>query len=234
MNILEVTIQSELDDRCYIYHIITSRGLCSLRLLQAGFHYYLAGLIVLTLGITLTIQSALGASPFDALLVGLYRTFGLTIGSWEIVVGAAMVFCNVIAEKKRPEYYALISAFITGLGIDAWLFLLRDWIAPGTWIGQWICTGAGIVLIGLGIAIYLQSQFAPNPMDRSMLILSKLTGLSVTYTRAIISFILVIIALLFDGAIGLGTLVNALFTGVFISFFSPYIKALTNRPELLK
>ncbi|GKV64078.1 MULTISPECIES: YitT family protein [unclassified Sporosarcina] len=203
-----------------------------MRLLQAGFHNYLIGLIVLTLGITFTIQSALGASPFDALLVGLYRTFGLTIGSWEIVVGASLVLCNAIADKKRPEYYALITSFVTGLGIDAWLFLLRDWIVPQTWIGQWTCVVLGIVLIGLGVAIYLQSSFAPNPMDRSMLILSRLTGLSTTYARAIISIILVIIAFFFDGAIGIGTLVNALFTGVFISLFIPYIKAMTIQPTL--
>ncbi|WP_228551031.1 YczE/YyaS/YitT family protein [Sporosarcina cascadiensis] len=203
-----------------------------MRLLQAGFHNYLIGLIVLTLGITFTIQSALGASPFDALLVGLYRTFGLTIGSWEIVVGASLVLCNAIADKKRPEYYALITSFVTGLGIDAWLFLLRDWIVPHTWIGQWTCVVLGIVLIGLGVAIYLQSSFAPNPMDRSMLILSRLTGLSTTYARAIISIILVIIAFFFDGAIGIGTLVNALFTGVFISLFIPYIKAMTIQPTL--
>lgn len=203
-----------------------------MRLLQAGFHNYLIGLIVLTLGITFTIQSALGASPFDALLVGLYRTFGLTIGSWEIVVGTSLVLCNAIADKKRPEYYALITSFVTGLGIDAWLFLLRDWIVPQTWIGQWTCVVLGIVLIGLGVAIYLQSSFAPNPMDRSMLILSRLTGLSTTYARAIISIVLVIIAFFFDGAIGIGTLVNALFTGVFISLFIPYIKAMTIQPTL--
>src|SRR5699024_10223468 len=48
-----------------------------------GSHFYFIGLITLTLGIALAVQSQLGTSPFDALLVGLYRTFGLSIGSWE-------------------------------------------------------------------------------------------------------------------------------------------------------
>lgn len=41
---------------------------------------YAIGILILTLGITLTIQSKLGSSPFDALLVGLSLNVGLTVG----------------------------------------------------------------------------------------------------------------------------------------------------------
>lgn len=199
------------------------RGGMNLRLRKAGVHYYLLGLIILTLGIALSIQSMLGTSPFDALLVGLYRTFGLTIGSWEIVVGLAMVIGNALAERKRPEYFALITSFITGIGIDSWLFFLRMWVVPEAWLGQWICLVLSIILTGLGIAIYLQSQVAPNPMDRSMLIVSKFTGWNVTYSRLVINIILVVTAFFFNGAIGIGTLFNAIFAGMFINLFLPYI-----------
>ena len=38
---------------------------------------FVAGILILTLGISLTIQSELGTSPFDALLVGLSHHLGL-------------------------------------------------------------------------------------------------------------------------------------------------------------
>jgi len=106
-----------------------------LRVIRAGIHFYISGIIILTLGIALTIQSMLGTSPFDSLLVGLNRTFGLTVGSWEVVVGLTMVLCNALAERKRPEYFALLTSLITGVGIDTWLFLLGDWVLPEEWIG---------------------------------------------------------------------------------------------------
>ncbi|WP_174616031.1 YczE/YyaS/YitT family protein [Virgibacillus ihumii] len=199
-----------------------------MRFIRDGIHFYLIGIVILTLGIALTIQSTLGASPFDALLVGLHRTFGLTVGSWEIVVGFTMVIGNALAAKKRPEYLALVTSLVTGIGIDSWLFVLRDLVAPVTLIGQWIALSAGIILIGLGVAFYLQSNFAPNPMDRTMLVISDLTGWSVTYSRAAISGGLVIVAFLFGGAIGVGTLINALISGVLISMFLPYVKVLRN------
>ncbi|RYG72036.1 YitT family protein [Lentibacillus lipolyticus] len=195
-----------------------------MRLIRAGVHFYLIGLVILTLGIALTIQSSLGASPYDALLVGLHRTFGLTVGTWEMVVGLTMILGNALAERKRPEFFALITSFVTGVGIDLWLFLLRDSVAPVTWIGQSAVLLPGIVLMALGVAIYLQSKIAPNPMDRSMLVVSNLTGWNVSYSRAAISIFLVIAAFLFNGAIGVGTLVTAIFSGMIISFFIPYVK----------
>ncbi|MGM8212432.1 YczE/YyaS/YitT family protein [Virgibacillus sp. W0430] len=200
-----------------------------MRLQQAGIYYYLSGLIILTLGIALAIGSQLGTSPFDALLVGLYRTFGLSVGSWEIVVGASMIACNALAERKKPEYFALITSLITGIGIDFWLFMLNLSFVPHTLIGQWLYLIASLLLTGLGISIYLQSEIAPNPMDRSMLIVSNITGLNVTYSRALINVALVIIAFLFNGAIGIGTLLNAIITGMFISLFLPYFQRLRNR-----
>lgn len=200
-----------------------------MRFRKAGVHFYVIGLIVLTLGIGLAIQSMLGTSPFDALLVGLYRTFGLSIGSWEIVVGFIMVLGNALVERKRPEYFALITSLVTGIGIDGWLFLLKYSVVPTTWIGQSVYLVLSIVITGLGIAIYLQSEVAPNPIDRSMLIISKLTKLNITYSRVLISIVLVIAAFIFGGAIGIGTLFNAIFVGIFIHFFMTYMSKIRKK-----
>jgi len=199
------------------------------RLLRAGLHFYMSGLIILTLGITLTIQSALGTSPFDALLVGLYRTFGLTIGSWEIVVGTTMLLLNALAEKKRPEFMAFLTSFLTGIGIDTWLFMIEDPISPTTWTGQTVVLLLGLILSALGIATYLQSHIAPNPMDKSMLVISELTGWSVSNARIVINVALVVIAFSFQGPIGIGTLANALFSGMIIAFFLPYVNDLRQK-----
>lgn len=193
------------------------------------FLLYTFGILLLTFGIALTVQAHLGTSPFDALLVGLYRTFGLTIGSWEIVVGFAMVICNAFALRQRPEYLALLTSLITGMGIDFWLFIISDWVHPDTLIVQVICLLIGMIFVGLGIAVNLQSNFAPNPMDRSMLVVTKLTGWNVAVSRALINIILVIAAFLFSGPIGFGTIITALFTGHVIKFFMPYTARLEKR-----
>jgi uncharacterized membrane protein YczE len=199
-----------------------------MRLTRKKSMFYVCGILILTLGIALTIQSKMGTSPFDALLVGLYRTVGLTIGSWEIIVGGVMVLFNALAQRRRPEYLALLSALITGVGIDFWVFVLRDWLHPDTLFGQSLCLVFGMVLVGLGIATYLRANFAPIPMDRMMLVVIDLTGLNVTSSRALISVVLIILAFIFNGPIGVGTLLTTFLSGVIINFFMPYTERFEN------
>lgn len=200
-----------------------------MHILRIGTHFYVIGIIILSLGITLCIQSLLGTSPFDALLVGLYRTFGLTIGSWEVVVGGSMIIGNAIAEKKQPEWMAFVTSVITGMGIDLWYFLLHTTINPSMWLTQTICLIAGITCTAIGTAIYLQSTIAPNPMDRSMMIIVEKLGWSISKARIAIGLFLVIFAFMFGGAIGVGTIANVLFSGALIGFFLPYASNLRKR-----
>lgn len=203
------------------------RGGQSLKYLyRAGIHYYIIGIIVLTFGIGLAIISMLGTSPFDALLVGLHRTFGLTIGSFEIVVGLSMIIGNAIAARKRPEFFALITSLLTGAGIDGWYFFLKYALTVDTILVQSICLVASLFFMGLGVAIYLHSNIAPNPMDRTMLLIHEFTGWNFTYSRALINVILIMLAFIFGGAIGIGTLINAIFGGTFINLFMPLISKL--------
>lgn len=181
--------------------------------------YYTLGIVILTAGISLTILAKLGTSPFDALLVGLYRTFGLTIGSWEIVVGLSMILFNSVAEKRKPEIIAIFTSLLTGVGIDFWVHLFSGWIEPQSIVSQIICFSLGLIISALGIAINLQADFAPNPFDRMMLVVKNLTGKSVSFARALISIVLVIIAAFFGGAIGIGTLIIAFTSGMVIHLF---------------
>ncbi|RWZ54711.1 YitT family protein [Halobacillus fulvus] len=193
------------------------------------FFYYLTGIILLSLGIALTIQSRLGTSPFDALLVGLYRTFGLTIGSWEIVVGFSMIVFNSIVSKKRPELFAIATSLFTGAGIDFWMFIVRDTIVPESILAQSMTFFLGMVISGLGIAINLQADFAPNPFDRMMLVVKQVTGWTISFSRIVISIFLVIIAAFFGGAIGIGTILITLFSGPLIHLFMTYVDRLDRR-----
>ncbi|WP_101843654.1 YitT family protein [Halobacillus sp. Marseille-P3879] len=199
--------------------------------------FYIIGIIIMTFGIALTIHSHLGTSPFDALLVGLYRTFGLTIGSWEVVVAFSLILFNALAERKKPEFFAIITALVTGFFIDVWVFSTEAWIEPETAGMQLTCLLFGLFFAGLGIAVNLQADFAPNPFDRTMLVVKKLTGLNVSISRALVSLVLAAIAFLFNGPIGVGTVIITLFSGIVIHFFMPFTakaESLINRSSANK
>lgn len=188
---------------------------------KVKYTFYLLGILILTFGISLTIQSNLGTSPFDALLVGLSISVGLTVGSWEIIIAFILIGCNAILKRERPEFLGLITAFITGVGIDLWLFLLHNLITPELWFSKLICFGIGLVLIGLGTAIYLQTNFAPIPIDRLTLIIKELTRTNITFSRTVIYFLFLILAIIFSGPFGIGTLITVCLGGLILNFFMP-------------
>lgn len=183
------------------------------------FFLFTSGIVILTMGVSLTIQSDLGASPFDALLVGLSQNVGLTVGSWEVLIAILLVGCNSLIAKQKPELLGLVTAFITGIGIDIWLFLLTDLIEPMLWFSKLACFGLGLVIIGLGTSIYLNAQFAPIPIDRLTLLLQNRTGLPILYTRTVIYLVFLVSAFICNGPIGIGTILTVCLGGFILSYF---------------
>ena len=186
---------------------------------KAKYGFYTLGIFILTFGVALTIQSDLGTSPFDALLVGLSISVGLTVGSWEIIIAFILIVCNALLKRQRPEILGLLTAFITGISIDIWLFLLSDWILPELWLSKLICFIIGLVVIGFGTAIYLHTNFAPIPMDRLTLIIKELTRTNILFARTIIYLVFFTMAMIFHGPIGIGTLLTVCFGGLILNYF---------------
>ena len=194
--------------------------------------FYVFGILILTLGISFTIQSNLGTSPFDALLVGLSSNVGLTVGSWEIIIAVILIGTNSLLKRQRPEVLGLVTAFITGIGIDMWLFLLQNLITPEAWVSKAVYFGIGLVVVGLGTAIYLQTNFAPIPVDRLTLILQELTRTNVFLSRTFIYIVFLIMAMLFNGPIGIGTILTVCLGGLILNCFMPHTKRLIDRYTL--
>lgn len=193
------------------------------------YYFYVLGIILLTLGVSLTIQSNLGTSPFDALLVGLSINVGLTVGSWEIILALIIICFNSLLNRQRPEVLGLLTSLITGIGIDMWLFLLDNLITPELWFSKLVCFGIGLVVIGLGTAIYLYTNFAPIPLDRLTLIIKEISRTNLLFSRTFIYLVFLILAMIFNGPIGIGTLLTVSLGGIILHFFMPLTKSIIDR-----
>ncbi|WP_445430201.1 YczE/YyaS/YitT family protein [Bacillus atrophaeus] len=191
--------------------------------------FYVLGILILTLGISFTIQSDLGTSPFDAVVVGLSKSVGLTVGSWETIIAFILICCNSFLKRQRPEILGLLTAFITGIGIDMWLFLLHNLLTPVLWFSKMICFGIGLVVIGLGTATYLHTNFAPIPVDRLTLIIKDLTRTNIFFSRTFIYLLFLIVAIILNGPIGVGTLLTVCLGGLILNSFMPFTEKILNR-----
>ncbi|MEC1634993.1 YitT family protein [Bacillus mojavensis] len=190
---------------------------------------YVLGIFILTLGISFTIQSDLGTSPFDAVVVGLSKNVGLTVGSWEIIIAFILICCNSFLKRQRPEVMGMLTAFLTGIGIDMWLFLLHNLLTPDLWYSKVICFGIGLVVIGLGTATYLHTNFAPIPVDRLTFIIKELTRTNIFFSRTFIYLLFLIAAIILNGPVGVGTLLTVCLGGIILNSFMPFTEQILDR-----
>ncbi|MGG0383695.1 YitT family protein [Priestia filamentosa] len=183
--------------------------------------FYSIGILLLTLGISLTIKANLGTSPFDALLVGLSHNIGLTVGSWEVMIAFVLIFTNACLKKQKPKFLGLVTAFMTGVCIDFWLFLIKTLENPSTLTSQFLVFTLGLIIIGIGTAVYLHTNFAPIPLDHLMLIITERTGISIRLSKTVLYVIFLLLAFLLHGPIGIGTLLTVGLGGPLLQFFMP-------------
>ncbi|MBM7587793.1 putative membrane protein YczE [Bacillus pakistanensis] len=194
--------------------------------MKTRFVFYLLGIFILTLGIALILKAHLGAAAWDALAVGESTTFHLSVGTFVFINGMILIFINSFLLKKKPEFLAAITVFVIGMLIDFWLKIGLSDFSP-TGLGVQITTlFIGILALGIGIASYLQAKFPASPMDTIMIAISTRFGLSYRSARMISEGLALASAIVFHGAIGVGTIIVTITIGFVIQLFFPILEQL--------
>lgn len=189
--------------------------------------FFIAGQVILALGITLTIKGhLLGIAPWDVLHVGLYRMFGFTIGTWSILTGLFIVGSTAIYLRRWPQIGTWINMFLIGLFIDFF-----NWLIPAvpTLAGQAAVFILGIAVMAVGLGMYVSPDIGAGPRDTLMLVLIEKTGWSVKTVRTALEVSVALAGWLIGGPIGIGTVIIALLFGQLLQYTLPYFKELLRR-----
>lgn len=186
--------------------------------------FFFVGLAVLGLGIAMTIKGkTFGIGPWDVFHYGLYKQFGLTIGSWSIITGFIILAFTSLYTKSLPQLGAFLNMLLLGLFIDFFLYLLPD---PVTLFSQGIVFIIGIVVLGYGIGLYVTSGLGAGPRDGIMLLIVEKTGWRIDWVRNGIEIAVLLLGWLLGGPVGIGSIVIAFMLGKIIQFSMPQCKAL--------
>jgi uncharacterized protein len=191
--------------------------------------FWLLGIIILSLGASLTIKANMGVGAWDALNVGLSRIYGFTVGSFVIIIGIILLFVNAVLLKSRPDYMAVFTFFIIGSLIDIWMLIVFRNFEPNEFMLKLVTLVIGLLIIGLGVAMYLQPKFPLNPIDNFMMGVSKRLNVSLVVAKTIGELIALVLALIVKGPIGYGTIIVTIGIGPSIQLFVPFIEKVATR-----
>lgn len=176
------------------------------------FLIYLAGLLIMSLGIVLLIKADFGAPPWDVFHVGLYYQFGLTIGTWSIIVGFIILAISAAIAGQFPQIGAFLNMVLVGLFIDMY-FMLPFLQTPETWTGKFFMFLSGTVINAYGMGIYISARLGAGPRDSLMLAVTSRTGWKVQYVRVAMEILVLFFGWLLGGPVFIGTVLYSLFIG---------------------
>lgn len=171
------------------------------------------GLFVFAAGIVALLESRLGLSPWDVLHQGLARETALSFGAANIVVSVvilavawqlgARVGVGTLANA------VLVGAFVEVLGSLAPIAALGD-TSLAIRVGL-LCTG--IVLMGVGTALYIGADFGAGPRDSLMVVGARRTRFRLGAVRGALEVLALTAGWALGGTVGVGTVAFAIAIG---------------------
>ncbi len=187
--------------------------------------YFIIGLLIFSYGISMSIKvQYLGIHPWDVLNIALFEKIGLTIGTWNIIIGAAMILGTLLLKGKYVRLGTIINGVMVGVLVD--FFLHFNLLPPQTNAAADVfLLLAAIVLMGIGGGLYSAAQLGTGPRDGFMLTISDWTGFSISTVRILCECLVLIIGLLLGGPVFIFTFIytfiqSPIFQKTFLSFTS--------------
>jgi len=174
------------------------------------------GIMIMCFGIALTIEASLGVSPWDVLHIGLYKSFGLRIGTWSQIIGLLIVSTTFFLDKSILSIGTVLNMIFVGWFIDLFLYITPT--AHIWWIKALFLI-IGIIFLALGSGMYIASKLGPGPRDGLMIVLTKRLNWSVKKVRTLIELIVLSVGWFLGGPVFIGTVIISLSIGPILQFF---------------
>ena len=135
------------------------------------FLFLVSGLWIFGTGEAILIDAGIGVSPWTVLAQGISKQADLTVGMATFVVSVLVLFLW-IPLREIPGIGTILNAILIALSLDVMAPFIPDQteLVPAI-----IQSSIGIVLVGIGSALYLTANLGPGPRDGWMTGIQKKT-----------------------------------------------------------
>ena len=181
----------------------------------------ITGLAFFGFGISLFLRANLGLAPWDIFHKGLSKKLDMSIGL--VIVGVGLLLLLLwIPLRQRPGVGTILNALEIGFVVNLTKPLIGE---PDQLIIRALMVVAGVLVIGLGSALYIGAGLGSGPRDGLMLGLSKYSikgrQISIRVARTAVELTVMVAGLLLGGSIGVGTLIFMFGIGPLVQLILP-------------
>lgn len=179
-----------------------------------SFAVLVLGLAVFGFGEGLIYAAAIGNSPWTVLAEGIMLQTGLGLG---VVTGlvSLTVLLLWIPLREKPGVGTLMNVLV----IAAVLQITAEIVGtPSGFVAKTALAVFGVLLVGLGSALYLTTNLGPGPRQGLMTSLHNRTGVRVSRVSFALEALVLLVGFLLGGTVGIGTVIFAAGIGRAIAF----------------
>ena len=167
------------------------------------------GLWIFGTGEAVLIAAGIGVSPWTVLAQGITEQTSFTVGEATFIVSVCVLLLW-IPLREIPGIGTILNAILIALSID----VMAPFIPEQENLPNAIVQSAfGVMMVGIGSALYLTANLGPGPRDGWMTGIQKKTNWPIGRVRVGIEIIVLSIGILLGGTFGLGTIMFALGIG---------------------
>ena len=182
-----------------------------------------AGLIVFSFGVHLTIYANIGLAPWDCLGMGIAKHTPLNYGLSMTVVAITILIIDIIL-KERIGFGTIIDALLTGNFVQAFNYINPFPENKIVWLGIVIML-VGFVFMAIGMWIYMSAEQGCGPRDALLVGLGKrMPKIPIGIVEVILWAVVLLIGFLLGGPVGIGTLISTFGAGLVMQLVYNIIK----------
>ena len=182
----------------------------------------LIGIILISFGAALSQTMNMGLDPFTAINTGASELLGFTLGNYQLFVNAAILAIVLFFDRKIIGWGTIFNLVLVGYMIEFFISMLESFIDPTqfAFIVQLLITVVAILIFTFGVALYMDADLGVSPYDAIAPVITDRVSASYKTVRIIQDIVVVIIAWILGGPVGVSTFITGFLAGPLIDFFS--------------
>lgn len=191
--------------------------------------YYVLGLTILALGLTLNAKTGLGVSPITSLPYTVSEILQINFGNTVFISYLIFIAIELALKKQRSEWILIILQIPLSVVFTRVMNLFADLFAlhPETLWQRILLLLCAILCTGVGAAMTMNMRLVPNPGDGIVQSIAEFSGREVGLVKNCVDLVNVLCAFLLGCVagnpllgVGLGTVIGVFGVGRIIALFN--------------
>ena len=185
--------------------------------------FYLGGLLIMALGVTISVKSGLGVTPISSVPYTISIVFGIELGLATTifsVIAAAFEIPVLRSKYKLTNLLQIPISIVFGIFMSTCNKMVQTLPSPDSFVIRFILMLISTVVVSVGVFMYVSSGFIPLPTEGLLIAIAQVSKMKFAslkligdITMVIVSLVTCLIVLHQFGSIGIGTIVSALLVG---------------------